>query len=174
MPTIRFFCVICGTALEGATIHSAEWLSVIPARNLSPAVLANAPQRTVDACLLFRRKFSRGSEVFCTSCQDRLVRMRGWRPSCYLSSWGSDAVPRCPRLRVARTAETSPRAKGIGNRDRNLSAEEKLHFLSHPPTPRISVPSRQWSRPISAPVAMRCIPCRAGLDQGSVFAGSLG
>ena len=136
MPTIRFFCVICGTALKATTdtptgvveCHSC-------ARHVPVPVLANAPGHAAGCAPVFPPEvLALELKFLCTSCQSRLGADARWEGRGVICPVCGDRT-RVPRwsgvAEWPRTAETAQKTRAPGIPDATLSSEE-IAFLTHP------------------------------------------
>ena len=136
MPTIRFFCVICGTALEGHTDSStgvAECHSC--ARHVPVPHLAQVPALNAASVPAFPPEILAMEVKFlCTSCHSRLGADARWEGRGVMCPVCGDKtrVPRWSRVQHwPHAADSALRAKATGAPDATLSPEE-IAFLSHP------------------------------------------
>ena len=136
MPTIRFFCVICGTALQGTTdsrpgvvkCHSCSRHVPVPA-------LADVAGLPAGGAPAFPREILAVEVKFlCNSCQSRLGADARWEGRGVICSVCGDRtrVPHWSNVaQWPRAAEVAQGAKTPGIPDASLSSEE-IEFLSHP------------------------------------------
>jgi len=136
MPTIRFFCVICGTALEGSTesttgvaqCHSCAHHVPVPHLADVPELCAAPVPAFPPEVLAMEVKF------LCTSCQSRLGADARWEGRGFVCPVCGDKtrVPRWSRVQHwPRPAESALKAKAKRTADATLSPEE-IAFLSQP------------------------------------------
>ena len=133
MPTIRFFCVICGTALKRTTdtptgvveCHSCARHVPVPRLADAPGLSARCAPAFPPEILAVEVKF------LCTSCQSRLGADARWEGRGVICPVCGDKtqVPRWSRVSQWPRAEAG--AKGTGSADATLSSEE-IAFLSSP------------------------------------------
>ena len=133
MPTIRFFCVICGTALKGTTESPT---SVVECHSCSRHVpvprLADVPGSSVGCAPVFPPEILAVEVKFlCTSCQSRLGADARWEGRGVICSVCGDRtrVPRWSRVSQWPRADDGAKTPGLGNV--TLSSEE-IAFLSSP------------------------------------------
>ena len=136
MPTIRFFCVICGTALEENTDSSTGVVECHScARHVPMPHPANVPSPAAACVPVFPPEILAVEVKFlCTSCQSRLGADARWEGRGVVCPVCGDKtrVPRWSGLpHLPHAAEIAPKAKAPGVAKATLSSEE-IAFLSHP------------------------------------------
>lgn len=132
MPTNRFFCVTCGTALSGITDSSTGGIQCPSCARANPIPIFAGAVVLPSDILAMEVKF------LCTSCQSRLGADARWEGRGVICPVCGDKT-RVPRwsgfTHGSRTADVAQGAKAAALSDANLSSEE-IAFLSEP-TPTI-------------------------------------
>ncbi len=137
MPTIRFFCVICGTALKGTTDTSTSVVECHScSRHVPVPMLADVSGSSAGAVPVFPPEILALEVKFlCNSCQSRLGADARWEGRGVICPVCGDKtqVPRWSRVSQWPRAEAGAKTPTLGNV--TLSSEE-IAFLT-PPAPTI-------------------------------------
>ena len=139
MPTIRFFCVICGTALQGKTDARDDVVECHSCARLVPVPrLAEGPGRAAGCAPVFPPEvLALEVKFLCTECQSPLradARWEGRRVACPVCGNGT-LIPQWSKVPPdPRKADFVQRANAPGLSDAARLSPDEIDFLSEPST----------------------------------------